>query len=371
MKRQKGYDAIIIGGGFFGLSVAKYLSENLDQQKILVLEKESDVMQRASYNNQARVHAGYHYPRSLLTALRSQVNFPRFNTEYKSAIESSFDKYYGVARTFSKVSARQFRLFCERIGASVSTAPQSVKQLFNPQLTEDVFLVKEHAFNSNTIKQQLINTLSSKITVRCGEAVRSVVQDEKGCLVTTEAGDTFSTKQVFNCGYSMINKINKQSKLPIIPLKHELAEMCLVTLPPELENVSVTMMCGPFFSFMPFPDKQLHTLSHVRYTPHSEWHDRDAKMRNGHKYLDKIKKVSHFPQMLADVKRYIPAMADAQYDQSLWEVKTVLPQSEQDDSRPILFKKNHGIKGYNCLMGGKLDNIYDVFNELDLMYGKA
>ena len=30
---------------------------------------DADLMQRASYANQARVHNGYHYPRSLLTAL--------------------------------------------------------------------------------------------------------------------------------------------------------------------------------------------------------------------------------------------------------------------------------------------------------------
>lgn len=366
------YDAIIIGGGFFGLSIAKYLSQSLGQQKILVLEKESDLMTRASYNNQARVHAGYHYPRSLLTGLRSQVNFPRFIDEYEPAIENSFNKYYGVAKSLSKVSARQFKLFCERIGADIEQAPVSVKKLFNPRMVEDVFTVKEYAFNSTILKKQLVNSISDRVKVKCGEAVERLRSVANGCEVETQSGEVFWGRRVFNCSYSLINVLNKQSKLPLIPLKHEMAEMCLITLPPELQEHSVTMMCGPFFSFMPFPDRKLHTLSHVRYTPHSEWYDQDKqRLRHGHRFLNNVKKVSHFPHMLADVVRYMPSLADTKYQESLWEVKTVLAQSEQDDSRPILFRTDHGIKGYTCIMGGKLDNIYDVFRELDVMYGKT
>src|SRR4051812_17496796 len=129
----KKYDTIIVGGGFYGLRIAQFLVESLGQKNVLVIEKETDVMQRASYNNQARVHNGYHYPRSVLTALRSRVNLPVFTAEYEAAIVNDFDKYYAVARNFSKVSARQFERFFERIGAEVTVAPDA-RQLFNPQL---------------------------------------------------------------------------------------------------------------------------------------------------------------------------------------------------------------------------------------------
>jgi hypothetical protein len=128
----------------------------------------------------------------------------------------------------------------------------------------------------------------------------------------------------------------------------------------------VTVMCGPFFSFMPFPDKGLYTLSHVRYTPHSEWHEKPGSAGPHH---SSSTPATHFHQMQKDAMRYMPSLRDVTHEGSLWEVKTVLPQSEQDDSRPILFRSDHGLKGYVCLMGGKLDNIYDVFRELDLLYG--
>ena len=60
---NKCVDITIIGGGFFGLYLAEYFSRL--NKKVLIIEKENDAMQRASYVNQARVHNGYHYPRSV------------------------------------------------------------------------------------------------------------------------------------------------------------------------------------------------------------------------------------------------------------------------------------------------------------------
>ena len=115
----RSWDAIVVGGGFFGASLALHLKRELGQQVVL-LERGPGLLERASYANQARVHNGYHYPRSLLTALRCRINFPRFTQDYAACIVSDFEKYYAVARTFSKVTAAQFRQFCERVGAPSS-----------------------------------------------------------------------------------------------------------------------------------------------------------------------------------------------------------------------------------------------------------
>src|SRR5882724_441571 len=145
------YDVAIIGGGFFGCSIALHLRRYV--KNVVVLEKEPDIMTRASYNNQARVHGGYHYSRSLLTALRSQMNFKDFVSEYEECIDSSFDKYYAIGRHFSKVSSKHFMQFCERISAPISHAPDKIKKLFEPTFTEDVFTVREYAFDSMKLRK--------------------------------------------------------------------------------------------------------------------------------------------------------------------------------------------------------------------------
>src|SRR5262245_2451230 len=114
------YDCLVIGGGFYGLYLAEHLA--LRGESVLLCDRESSLMRRASYINQARVHNGYHYPRSILTALRSRVNYPRFIDEFQPAIHQEFEQIYAIARRGSKVSAGQFRSCMNRIGAEVRRA---------------------------------------------------------------------------------------------------------------------------------------------------------------------------------------------------------------------------------------------------------
>jgi hypothetical protein len=122
-------------------------------------------------------------------------------------------------------------------------------------------------------------------------------------------------------------------------------------------------MCGPFFSLMPFPARGLHTLSHVRYTPHAAWDDSDAVHAAHENFKAGARPPSNYRFMLADAQRYMPSLAQCVQRDSLWEIKTVLPASEGDDSRPILFRRDCGLKNLHCVMGAKIDNIFDALAE--------
>jgi hypothetical protein len=57
-------------------------------------------------------------------------------------------------------------------------------------------------------------------------------------------------------------------------------------------------------------------------------------------------------------------VADSRHVTSVFEVKTVLVKSEGDDGRPILFEPCAGLPGCYSILGGKIDNIYDVIERL-------
>src|SRR6185437_6465048 len=138
--------------------------------------------------NQARVHHGYHYPRSLRTALRSRINFPRFVEQFAFCIERSFDKYYAVARQFSKVTARQFRNFFEHIQAPIEPAPAAVRRLFNSDLIEDVFRVTEYAFDAVRLREWLRGRLlDADIEIRLRTEANRVRASAGGRLLLTAA----------------------------------------------------------------------------------------------------------------------------------------------------------------------------------------
>jgi len=356
---QDKFDIIIVGGGFFGSSIALYYAEQ--GKSVLLVEKEDSLMKRASLNNQARVHGGYHYPRSLLTGLRSRENYGIFLNRYHNCIDSSFKKYYAISRKFSNVSANQFALFCRRIGAPIKDAPKQVLKLFSSTMIESVFEVEECAFNAALLAKEISAAVDfSPITTLLNTEVLSISDG----LTIKISGVELEVKaeQVFLCTYSEMNRLLFASALPLIPLRHELTEMALVTPPFELQGIGVTIMCGPFFSLMPYPARGLYSLSHVRYTPHFSWNEGDdyseppAIARDGK---------THFKFMLKDSLRYLPALETTAYVDSIWEVKTVLPRNEGDDARPILFKQNHGLKGIHCIIGGKIDNVFDIIRQIE------
>ncbi|MGH7222539.1 MAG: hypothetical protein ACRELF_04890, partial [Gemmataceae bacterium] len=74
---------------------------------------------------------------------------------------------------------------------------------------------------------------------------------------------------------------------------------------------------------------------------------------------------SHFIWMLRDATRYLPILNECRYVDSLWEIKTVLPRSEFDDSRPILFQRHHGLENLHCVLGAKIDNVFDLLDEMN------
>lgn len=363
-------EVLIIGGGFYGLYIANHFASK--GFSVVLCEQSGQLMGRASYVNQARVHNGYHYPRSMLTAMRSRASLPVFCDEFSSAIESDFDSYYLLGKTLSNITSSQFKAFCQRIDAPCEQAPGGTADFFNKHYVEDVYITKEYVFDAHIIRDLMLEKArKSGVDIRLSTAVRQVSRPNDNLVCDIEYDGKMNEvrcQQVFNCTYSGINALNESSSLDIIPLKHQLTEICLVNVPEEIKDKAFTMMCGPFFSLMPFPTSgDKYSFTHVRYTPHLEWQEgAGEKNMNAADIFNQYERKSAWLKMKKDASRYMPIVNEFEYCESLWEVKTVLPASKKDDSRPIFFKFDHGLKGFHCVMGGKIDNVYDAIRLISL-----
>ena len=357
------FDVAVIGGGFFGCSIAHWWAAR--GSRTVLLERGADLLGRASHTNQARVHHGYHYPRSVLTAGRSAANFPRFVAGHREAVVDAFESCYAVARRLSKVSAVQFRRFFGRLDLPVEQAPARLRRLFDADLVEEVFSCVEYAFDAVKLRDLMRGRLQeSGVDVRTGAEVRRVDRggDRDRVALSLADGGGCTAARAYNCGYAHLNAVPRASGLDTVPLKHEVAEMALVRVPDELAGLAVTVMCGPFFSLFPWPSEGLHTLSHVRYTPHESWRDRAD--RAPYAYLRDTPRRSNAAYMVRDAARYLPAVARCEHVRSLYEIKTVLPASEADDSRPILLRRHRGLANFHSVLGAKIDNVHDVLDEI-------
>lgn len=364
MTKGNHYKAIIIGGGFYGVNIALYMAK-INRGPVLLLEQEEHLLSRASYNNQARIHNGYHYPRSFTTAYRSRINLPKFVQDWPSAVHLSFTKLYAIARNSSKVTAKQFERFCNSIGAEIEVSHE-YKELFNHRLVEQVFKVQEYAFDAQNLSDWSKEQLEFyKVEVRTNSCVKRVSQSQNSRIAvsyqTLENLINVEGDLVFNCTYSGLNQITGAIEIQA-QLKHELTEMALLKVPKPLNDLGITMMDGAFFSLMPFPSRELHTLSHVRYTPHFSWMDKATI--NPYDILSTYDKTTRFNRMIRDVQRYIPDIVEAEYQDSLFEIKTVLQKNEGNDGRPILFEQSSKLPNLYSVLGGKIDNIYDAIEFL-------
>jgi glycine/D-amino acid oxidase-like deaminating enzyme len=365
---QENYDALVIGGGFYGCSIALHLARKLGLRRVAVVESGQRLLGRASYGNQARVHQGYHYPRDFTTAWRSRANFRPFVERYRSAVVDSFPKLYAIARHNSHVSARRFEAMMREIGAPCAAAPRPLAALFSPNLVEAVYSVEEYAFDADALAAQLGAELrEAGVAVMFGTTASVAERNADRVSVrleTTEGTRRVVARSIFNCTYGMLAHV-QGAPPPIARLKYEIAEICLVEPPPELRGSGITVMDGPFFSCMPFPARKLHSLTHVHYTPHASWTDASDPGRVPYDFLKEFPCRSAFEAMRRDAARYVPLLADARHVDSLFEVKVVLMANEQNDGRPILVEGDPMPGGTVNVLGGKLDNIFDVLEAID------
>lgn len=62
--------------------ILPYFAWGGKREHVLVLECDKTPFRRATYINQARVHQGYHYPRSISTAMKSCAKIERYQDAY-------------------------------------------------------------------------------------------------------------------------------------------------------------------------------------------------------------------------------------------------------------------------------------------------
>lgn len=353
-------DVVLIGGGFYGCCLALYLRSIA--RKVVILEARDELLTRASYVNQARIHTGFHYPRSFVTARRSLALYRRFMDEFRDAVVDDFQMLYAIARSGSKITPQRFEKMFADMDAPIARASDAERALFNPDLITDVFRCQEYAFDAVALRNVLLARLrAADIHVVTNAKVVRAEPNTAPDPVTlhVEGRPPISAPLVIDATYG---QISAEGIMPAMAaLKFELTEVALVEPPEELRGIGVTVMDGPFFSTMPFPAENCYSLTHVRYTPHRAWTSQSGPPSVP--AADPPR--SHWLHMQRDAMRYMPCLSGLTWRRSLYEVKTVLVRNEADDGRPILLESHPANPGLISVLGGKFDNIYDLFDALE------
>jgi len=377
-------DRLIIGGGLYGLYAALYCGKR--GMTVAVLEADNEPFKRATYINQARVHMGYHYPRSLTTAIKSAGYFKRFVDDFGYCIHSKFDQVYATSENFSWTQAEQFIDFCK--AANIRCEEVGVSQFFQPGSCDGAFLTEEYTYDAHVLRDHLLQEISeySNIQIHYGVGIDSIVMDdtEYQVSVTIDKSEKidFVSTFVLNATYASVNQVlNHIYPQDMFKIKYELCEIILCEPSDRLRGVGITVMDGPFFSIMPFGLTGLHSLTSVTFTPHvTSYEDRprfkcqEQAQKNGFRCSAEqlgncndcpCKPESAWMYMSHLANKYLKPEYAYQYKESLFSMKPILKSSEVDDSRPTAIKIHSGGKGsdkptFISVLSGKINTVYDL-----------
>jgi len=368
---MKKYDKIIIGAGLYGLYAAEYSGRK--GERVLVLEYDPKPFMRATYINQARVHMGYHYPRSYSTAIKSAGYFDRFNKDYKDSILSEFKKIYAISKAFSWTNAEQFEKFCK--DADILCESINPKKYFQDGLCDGAFITKEYTYDSDILLKQIIGEIDriNSIEIHYNARISHIENDGENYVVYMGNGDKFSTQFVLNATYASVNQILEKLNFDNFKIKYELCEIILCDTNKLLEEVGITVMDGPFFSIMPFGKTGFHSLTSVTFTPHvasfdklptfdcqikSDGYCSPLQLGNCNECSARPKTAWDYMSMLA--RKYLDKNLDFKYNKSLFSMKPILKASEIDDSRPTVIKQFSESPYFFSVLSGKINTIYDL-----------
>lgn len=367
---EKRFDKIIIGAGIYGLYAALLCAKK--GESVLVLEKEDEPFQRATYINQARVHLGYHYPRSLSTATSTSRYFDKFVKQYPECINGEFDQIYATGKHFSWTDAEQFEKFSNAAGIPCQRV--EVGKYFKDDVCDGAFLTGEVTFDAKILGECMLKELSgySNVEIKTDAAVIGIKKENDVYLISTK-DETFETPYVLNATYACVNEITKLAGFEPFKIKYELCEVILCNVNEELKDIGITVMDGPFFSIMPFGKTGMHSLTSVTFTPHetcyAELAKFDCQERSGGRckegYLANCNTCLARPEsawsyMSKLAEKYMLDKYKFEYVDSLFSIKPILVASDVDDSRPTCIKVHSNEPTFVSVLSGKITTVYDL-----------
>ncbi len=357
----------VVGCGIFGAMAALRLAQR--GAAVTVFERQPRPLLGASYNNQNRLHLGFHYPRDDETARQSIRGFERFRSEFAPCILGGFPNAYFIASEGSLVTAQQYLAFCRRMGLRYEPIdPAGYDPLV--QGVDLGILCDEVVYDSAVLSRLVLQRLhDAGIAPRFDTRVAGIEQRGGGYrlrAVSAQGGgapQTHDVDAVVNCSYAQVNELTRQLGHPVSDYQFE------YTMVPVIEwdhaPVGVSIMDGPFMTVLPFGQTGRYLLYHVAHSVIAEhvgplmppdWTERGrapSLRQDGAALFERIRNAC---------SRFVPALASARLAGFLEGPRMVLANRHQTDARPSILHRHD--RGYITAFTGKIDHCIWVADEI-------
>lgn len=310
----------ILGAGWYGCSIG--LALHRAGHDVEIHETSSRIFSGASGNIPARLHLGFHYPRSRVTRAACLDHYYAFMERYGALTRGVPINLYAIARDESLVDFDQYRRTLIGEVEFVTVIPEE----YGLEHCEGALLTAERHILSDRARDFFMDELGSIIHLN---APASMVPGAKEVIIDC----TFAAEDAAGV---------------------DRYEPCLVLLLEGPVDRAVTIMDGPFCSLYPWDEARgLSSLSSARYTPFSKECRSYGEARALLDGLSPADITQRAEWMLDSMARFYPAIRDYRIAENRLSIRA-MPKSGADSRLVDVVRVNpHLIR----VRAGKIDAV--------------
>lgn len=317
----------IIGGGWVGCHLAYKLKNDHD---VVIFEKNEELFLETSYNNQNRLHIGYHYPRNSQTRELCRSTFYRFINDYDFLVKDVNPNLYCVSLDKSLLDFDTYiKIFDKYNFTILNTKDYNLTNIEGTILTNEKYINFSKAydfFNQNLKNCHIKRNIFKEDLEELKNNYHLVINATNNHIVDNNINNYF-----YELTLTLIYKKIKETKFE-----------------------SLTIMDGKFLSIYPYID-DLYTLTDVKHTPLEVFNSiedlNNYKSKIDQYYLSNKKDIFE-----NKVRKYFPDF-DNHYKYTNYFLSTKSKVISNSDNRyPIISKEDNLI---NCFTG-KIQGIYVI-----------
>jgi hypothetical protein len=236
----------VLGGGWYGCHIAASLKR--DGAEVVLHETSDRLFSGASGGNPARLHLGFHYPRSKLTRAMSQEHYAAFMDEYGHLTRTVPINIYAIAAHDSMVDFGNYR------------------QTLQGEV-EFITVDKPHELGLRNVEGALLTGERHLIIDEARAYFHAALQDVAYFeMPKTQTIDSHGFDWTIDCTFCANDSTNIARYEP-----------CVTGLLSGPTNRAVTIMDGPFPSIYPWNEEMgLCSLTSAKWTPLARCATREA-----------------------------------------------------------------------------------------------
>ncbi|HEV2196218.1 MAG TPA: FAD-dependent oxidoreductase [Candidatus Acidoferrum sp.] len=305
----------VAGAGIYGATVAIRLAEQ--GHKVRLFDP-LGVLRAASAINQYRVHAGYHYPRSLETIRETQEARAEFIPAFEPAIVRNSRHYYAIPKEGSRTAPDLYERVMKEQGLPLKACRPD---WMNFDFIDRCYQVDENVYDPDVLRE----------LIEARVCALEIPFERKEFTAAMRSDFDFVVWATYGLG---------PSRHAFKIAKFQVAEKMLIELPASLQHVALVVVDGPFTAFDPYGSSGRSLFGSAKNTNH--WTTTNPEEAIPEPYAGILNEpefrpvaFTRFEAMRKDCCESVPGAKNAKYVGSRFTIRVVEDAPESD--RRILY----------------------------------